>query len=154
MGIVDKFKGFFKNSPSGISKDENEKNTLETAAAVIMVNAASADKDFSRAQRDYIASALEKDFSLTDQEVRSLIDKAAALVSDDTNKWKYVNRINSRYSDSEKEQLIEKVWDIIYSDDRLHKYEDRLVHSLARMLHIRHKKLIELKIKANRGKES
>ena len=48
----------------------------------------------------------------------------------------------------EKLRLIETIWKIAYTDGKLDKHEDYLVHKLAKLLRLTHKQLIEAKIKA------
>jgi uncharacterized tellurite resistance protein B-like protein len=43
------------------------------------------------------------------------------------------------------------VWEIAYTDGKLDKYEDYLVHKLAKLLHLTHKQLIEAKLRVIRG---
>jgi uncharacterized tellurite resistance protein B-like protein len=143
------------NIDSG-KKELNKDVDLKTAAAVLMVNIAYADKEFSGEEREYINSILKKDFKLVGEEggeeageeVESVVKEAEELIMDDTNKWKYINKINREYSNDQKEELILKLWNLIYADDNLDKYEDSLIHSVVKMLHIPHKKMIELKVKA------
>ncbi len=137
------------NKESLTGKDKSKKDVeLKTAAVVVMVNMAYADTDFSDEERGYIKQLLQKDFSLTAKEVKDIIEEAENFIKEDTNKWRYINKINREYSNAYKEELLLKLWKLIYRDDKLDKYEDSLMHSIVKMLHIPHKKMIELKVKA------
>ena len=57
------------------------------------------------------------------------------------------NLINQNYSIEEKIRIIEMIWKLAYTDGKLDKHEDYLVHKLARLLRLTHKQLIEAKFK-------
>jgi uncharacterized tellurite resistance protein B-like protein len=51
----------------------------------------------------------------------------------------------------QKVQLIEHIWQIIYSDKHLKGHEDYLVHKLQRLMWLDHKDLIDAKAKVKKG---
>jgi uncharacterized tellurite resistance protein B-like protein len=40
---------------------------------------------------------------------------------------------------------METLWKVVYADDRLHFYEDHLIHRLSRLMNLSHKQLIDAK---------
>ena len=59
----------------------------------------------------------------------------------------FARLINQNYNTAEKIQVIETIWAIAYSDARLDKHEDYLVHKLAGLLRLTHRQLIDAKLR-------
>ncbi|MFH1415652.1 MAG: TerB family tellurite resistance protein [Elusimicrobiota bacterium] len=127
---------------------------IALAAGVILLEVAYSDNNFSDEERQFIVDILAQDFNLSREDTELLIETADRILEEDTNKWRYINMINSKYSNKEKLDLIEKVWTLIYTDDRLDKYEDHLVHRLSKVLHIPHNEFIDIKLKVLRKDNS
>ena len=66
----------------------------------------------------------------------------------------YTSRLNKSYSDEQKIQLIEVLWEIILSDNELHDFETNLIRRLAGLLYISDVECGNAKIRAeNKGKQ-
>ena len=59
--------------------------------------------------------------------------------------------INSECSREQKQYLLELLWTVALSDERLERHEDSLVRKLTRMLDMNHLDFIEAKLKAQAG---
>jgi uncharacterized tellurite resistance protein B-like protein len=90
---------------------------------------------------------MEKSFSMSREDSAVLMETITRSLEDETNKWKYTNIINSSMENSEKEELLEYIWRIIFSDGRIEKWEDNIVHRLSKNLHIPHHLMIGIKMK-------
>ncbi|MFC2091460.1 TerB family tellurite resistance protein [Elusimicrobiota bacterium] len=134
-----------------VKKDIIE-NDISLAAAVILLEVAYSDKDFTEDERDFIVNTLKNDFGLSDVETQQIIELGTHILEEDTNKWRYINIINEHFSNEKKRTLIEKVWELIYADEILDKYEDILIHRLSNVLHIPHHQLIDIKLKVKNSK--
>jgi uncharacterized tellurite resistance protein B-like protein len=142
--MIDFIKRFFQAVEGEQGKLPDD---LAVAASVILLEIAYSDNEFTDEERELIINVLRADFNLSDEETHALISLGEKIIAEDTNKWRYIEIINNNYSNEEKIELIEKVWKLIYADDKLDKYEDHLVHRLSKIIHIPHRKLIEAKLK-------
>ncbi len=136
--------------PPGESQDGNEKDDtqrIRIATAVILLEVANSDDEFSDAERDTVVSILKDSFRLSDEEVTELLAVSNEEREGSVDMWHFANIINENYTDSEKFRVMEKIWRVIYADGRLDKYEDHIVHKLATILHIPHSRMIEAKLK-------
>ena len=131
---------------SGVSA-EGISRRIQVATAVILLEVANADDDFSEAELDTVVSILKDNFNLTDEEVSDLIEISDEERKGSVDMWHFANIINENYSEAEKQSVMENIWRVIYADGRLDKFEDHIVHKLATILHISHKKMIEAKLK-------
>lgn len=121
---------------------------VKTATCVILLEAATADETFSDDERKKIVEVLKGRFSMTDREAEELIASSVAERKDATDLWHFTNIINQSMSNEEKYEIMELVWEVIYSDGTLDKFENYVARKLLNMLNIDHSKFIELKLRA------
>lgn len=143
------FKKFFDGSSGNtgsIGKEEREVK-LRTATCVVLLEAATADNNFSPEEQKKVIEILQNKFQMSDTEVRELIDESKTAREDATDLWYFTNLINDNLTNEEKYDLMELVWEVIYSDGTLDKFENYVAHKLFNMLRIDHSKFIELKMK-------
>lgn len=150
------FKKFFDRSPDDTAGIENEDREvkLRTATCVVLLEAATADNNFSPEERMKVIQILQQRFHMSDAEVRELIDESARARENATDLWYFTNLINENLANEEKYDLMELVWEVIYSDGMLDKFENYIAHKLFNMLRIDHSKFIELKMKVKSESEA
>ncbi len=141
-----------KSVLTGTSGVENrdrldEERRIQIATAVILLEVAHADEEFSKSEHARIIDILRTQFSLDEESVQELMQVSDEELRKSIDLWHFTEIINNNYSAEEKYQVIEMVWQVIYADGRLDKYEDYVVHKLARVLHISHDRMIEAKMK-------
>ena len=147
--MFDRLKSVLTGTPSGDRKGDNlvEERRIQVATAVILLEVAHADEDFSESEREHILDILKNQFSLDEESVHELVQVSEEQLRRSIDIWHFTEIINNSYDSEEKYSVIEKVWQVIYADGRLDKYEDYIVHKLARILHISHAQMIEAKMK-------
>jgi uncharacterized tellurite resistance protein B-like protein len=123
---------------------------VRIATCAIMLEIAGSDDEFTEDERSGILQTLSDEFQLSTGEGKELIEIAQDRLKDSIDIWGFTNTINKALSEEEKIRILEAIWRIIYSDGRLSRHEDSLVHKLSFMLGLRHKQLIEAKLKARK----
>lgn len=143
------FKKIFNASSSGKSalSNEEKKLRLKTATCVILLEAATADDSFSDEEQRTVIELLKARYNMTDGAVRELIEKSEREREGSTDLWYFTNLINENMDNEEKYELMELVWDVIYSDGTLDKFENYIAHKLQNMLNLDHSTFIELKLR-------
>jgi uncharacterized tellurite resistance protein B-like protein len=152
--MIDLAKKFFGKT-TGIGQTDRDKGTfhdIRIATCALLLEMANIDGEFSAAERKNILAILNKDYQLSDEYAEQLINASNDELHRSVDLWRFTNLINRNYSIAEKIRIIEMVWEIAYTDGKLDKYEDYLVHKLAKLLHLTHKQLIEAKLRVIRGK--
>jgi uncharacterized tellurite resistance protein B-like protein len=147
--MFDRLKAVLTGTPSGEREGDKlgEERRIQVATAVILLEVAHADEDFSESEREHILDILKDQFSLDEESVQELVQVSEEQLRRSIDIWHFTEIINNSYDSEEKYRVIEKVWQVIYADGRLDKYEDYIVHKLARVLHISHARMIEAKMK-------
>jgi len=149
--------GVFKNIFDGSNKKQNEGDRelkLRVATCVLLLEAATADSNFSSEEQEKIIQILKSRFQMDDMSVKELIDKSTMEKKNSTDLWYFTNLINKNLDNEEKYNLMELVWEVIYSDGTLDKFENYIAHKLLNMLNLDHSRFIELKMKVKNEVET
>lgn len=128
-------------------QEQSEQDRVMLATCVILLEVAKSDDEFSSIEKTTITSILNKEFMISDEAIGELMEIAHRKRKESIDLWEFTHLINENYSIPEKKKVVELAWKVIFADDRLDKYEDHLVHKLARLLRLDHSDLIEAKLK-------
>ena len=150
--MIDLVKKFFSKTgqESSSSQGEETAHDVRVATCALMVEMAQADDDFSEIEKDRISDILCEHYGLSESHARELMEAAQEELSESVHLWRFTHLINENYSNEEKLKVIEMVWRVIYADGKLDKYEDYLVHRLAKLLNLTHRQLIDAKVRVLR----
>ena len=132
-------------------KEEDRAERIQVATCALLLEVANSDDEFSDIERDNIVQILEKDFELSDEYAKELMELSDKEREESIDLWHFTNLINEHYSIEEKIRIIEMVWKVIYADGKLDKYEDHLAYKLSQLLRLEHKHLIDAKLKVRDG---
>jgi uncharacterized tellurite resistance protein B-like protein len=144
--MLSTFKKLFEGSGAD-EKGEDKGARLRTATCVLLLEAATADDTFSDVEQKKVVDILKSRFGMDDEAVKELIDESKRARQNEPDIWYFTNLINQNLSNEEKYNLMEAVWEVIYSDGSLGEFENYVAQKLYRMLNIDHSKFIELKLK-------
>jgi uncharacterized tellurite resistance protein B-like protein len=125
----------------------SQEEKIQIATCVLLLEMANVDDDFSISEKTIIRKILEEDMGIPEENIEEIMDIASKDRQNKIDLFEYTSLINKNFSLDEKQELIEKIWKVIYADGVLDKYEDYLVHKLAQILHIDHGDLIAAKMK-------
>ncbi len=150
--MIDLVKRFFgkDEKDNQVNKGKETAHDIRIATCALFLEMSQIDGEFSESERAHIISTLKKDYHLSDEYAVALLEASYEELKGSIDLWHFTNLINQNYSMEEKLQIIENIWRIAYTDGRLDKHEDYLVHKLAKLLRLSHKQLIEAKLKAKR----
>ena len=129
-----------------ISQERDEFERIQVATCALLLEVAKSDYEFSSIEKTTIEAILKKDFQISDETIEELMEIAKMRREESIDLWEFTHLINENYSKEEKIKVVEAAWKVIYADKKLDKYENHLVHKLARLLRLRHSDLIEAKL--------
>ena len=89
---------------------------------------------------------MQNEFHLSREESREIEDHANTELNGSIDLWHFTNLINEKYPPEKKIRILEYIWKIIYTDEKLNDHEDYLVHKLSKLLNLPHSQLIETKL--------
>lgn len=120
---------------------------LQLACAALMVEMVHVDDHFTSDEESRLKHLLEKRFQLETEELASLIDLAHDKKHEATDYHEFTSLLNEHYSQQQKINLIEDLWQLAYADRKLDKFEEHLLRRLADLLHVPHQAFIRTKHK-------
>jgi uncharacterized tellurite resistance protein B-like protein len=120
----------------------------QIAAAVLLVEVARSDHDFSGAERQAVLGSVERRFGLSAAEAQEVLALAEAESHDAHDIFQFTSRIDATFTLEQKLRLIEELWRAAYSDSALHEYEEHLIRRVCDLLHLSHSQFIAAKLRA------
>ena len=152
--MIDLFKRFFSTanedgrSPTG---QDNERDLI-VAIGALFLEMGRIDETFTEQETAKVISILTDKYGLSGKDADALLDEADRELKESVDLWQFARVINERYSIAKKEKLIERLWQIVYVDGKMDKYEHYLMNKLSKLLGLSHKQLIDAKLKVLHGK--
>jgi len=127
-------------------KKGNQHKKLQIATAALFIEMAKADGNFSDEERERVIHIMQNTFNLDEDCVNELIELSEKKLEESISVYEFTSIINDNFSREEKFELLEGLWKIIYVDDKLDKYEDRLVKVIGGLINVDHKDIINAKL--------
>lgn len=148
--MLNKIDSFFSKYLNKKGGKVQRAHNIEAATCAVLLEIAKIDEEFTNEEQKIINNILKKKFSLTDKEVDELVKLTSEELKQSSDLWHFTDTINKNFTKEQKTQLIEHIWQIIYSDKHLKGHEDYLVHKLQRLMWLDHKDLIDAKTKVKK----
>jgi uncharacterized tellurite resistance protein B-like protein len=130
-------KSFLNGSDAAPEPTEGGADAMAAAAVAVLVETALLDGDFDQRERDAIHSILVDRFGLSADDAATLIDDAVAGGEDVNRMYAATRMIREEFSDAERIDVMEMLWEVAYADGTLHDYEANLVRRVAGLLYVR-----------------
>ena len=130
----------------------NIAHDLRVATCALFVEMARIDQTFSQAEMETILSILKEKYGLSGQHADLLIEAAEKELEQSVDLWQFARLINENYSNQEKLEIVEMLWQIVYVDGKMDEYEHYLMNKLKNLLRISHSQLIDAKLKVKHSK--
>ena len=124
-----------------------ERERIQVATCVILLEMATADSEFQREERQIIDRLLREKFALSSEAAEELMELADREREASLDLQQFTREINDGFSREEKFEIMETLWRIVYADGVVDKFEDHLVRKLAFLLRLSHREMIDCKIR-------
>lgn len=109
---------------------------LQIAAAALMIEAGSIDGDLDPREQAAITQSLQRHFGLTQAEVDGLFAQAHEAHHESSQLLRFTRALKERYSEEQRTEIIEMLWEVAYADGALHAYEDNLLRRIGGLLYV------------------
>ena len=120
---------------------------VQVAAAVLLIEVARSDDNFSDVERQAVLESVQRKFSLSPAEAQEIIALAEAQSREAHDLYQFTSQIDATFSLEKKLRLIEELWRAAYSDSVLHEHEEHLIRRVADLLHLSHSQFISAKLR-------
>tara|TARA_A200000113_G_C8747305_1_gene316721 strand:- start:261 stop:761 length:501 start_codon:yes stop_codon:yes gene_type:complete len=128
---------------------KNENNEIDILCG-LMIEAANTDGKITQEELNKISHSLINVFKEDPKIVEESLNKAFENKDNSKSLYFYTSKLNKSYTDDQKIQLLEVLWEIILADNELHDFEANLVRRLAGLLYISDVECGNAKIRAGK----
>jgi uncharacterized tellurite resistance protein B-like protein len=152
--MLDIFKHLFgaptenNEKPAG----QDDERALIVAIGALFLEMGRIDETFTEQEMAHVLATLTDKYGLSRADADALLDEADRELQESVDLWQFARVINDRYRIDQKEKLIERLWQIVYVDGHMDKYEHYLMNKLSKLLGLSHKQLIDAKLNVLHGK--
>ena len=130
------FSDWFQTSAKAPAGGEAFSHELAELVTALMVEAASADGEIGEAETDLISSCVASQFSLADDDMKQVLDRAVDEAASRIELHSLVSRLRDKADYEERIGVMEMVWMVVLADGRLDQIESQLMRRLAGLLFV------------------
>jgi len=136
--MLQNLKQFFDQHilPSGRGKGESADHALQVATAALLFEVMRMNGELKEVERHAMTAAIHARFNLTAEETAALTRLGEAEAKQATDYYQFTALINKHYTASQKEQVVEHLWQVAAADLEIDRFERTLVHKVADLLHV------------------
>lgn len=134
--MIETIQNFFKTRIEAKEGDEEKETAARVAAAALLFEAAMSDYQLDDVERQTIKDLIIEQFNLDRADAMTLIALAESQAKEATGLHGFTTLINQNWSETERVDLMEKMWRVVYADGRLDDHELHLMRKIQRLLHI------------------
>lgn len=115
---------------------DEDVNDVQLAAAALLVEVATVDRDFDDAERARILAFVQDRFSLTENIARQLLAKAEAEIEGSVQLYAITSAIRLGLSYEDRVELMECLWHVAYADGEADSFEDQLMRRIGELIYV------------------
>ncbi len=141
---------FSRISGENTSCDRNVQD-VRVATCALFLEMAHIDDAFTKEETEIILSILKEKYQLSGEHADHLLEEAGRELKESVDLWQFAKLINDNYSTEEKMEVIKILWEIVFVDGKMDRYEDYLMHKVATLLRLSNEKLIDAKLAVLHG---
>jgi uncharacterized tellurite resistance protein B-like protein len=147
--MLESLKRIFNKSKVETLKTEKQvsEHDVLVATCALFVEMARIDEKFTPAEVDTILSILKEKYGLSQEHADALLAEADKELEESLDLWQFASLINENYSVDEKIEIIETLWQMVFVDGKMDRYEHYLMNKLKNLLRLSQDQLINAKLK-------
>jgi uncharacterized tellurite resistance protein B-like protein len=136
--VINRLKTLFvdRGGASSAPGARHSAEEFQIAAAALLVEAAQMDDSFDARERDKIVELVTARFSLNPSESQGLLEAAEDRVAQSSQLFGFTRIVKKAFGHEERVEIIEMLWEVVYTDGELHDHEASLMRRLTGLLHV------------------
>lgn len=108
----------------------------QVAAAALLVECARIDSRIGEGERGVICAAVREHFGLDAETCAALVEVAERKTEEVWDDWVFVEAVKRGFSEPQRVGIVAGLWEVAYSDGRMHPFEEHLIGRIAKELGI------------------
>ena len=134
--MLKKLSEIFSGAATAHNDAAYQEEKLQVSLAALLVEIARADFDQSDSENAEITKLLADHFGLSEAESLELLAKAEVATDDAVCLHDFTRTLHTSLEPAERLKVVELLWMVALSDNKLDKYEDYLVKKVADLMHV------------------
>ena len=131
------FKSFFKKKKVATNTDTFEVSKKIFSLACILVEAAMADENFGKDEKNIIVKILKKQFNVNNiKDLNTTVNKAIKAFNESSDLITYTREIKDNWPLEKRVEVIEMLWKVCLVDGVLEPYEDMLIRRVSGLIYV------------------
>lgn len=115
------------------------------AAAALLIHVMSVDGQETGDEQDKLQDLLKRQFDLDDDAVDELIAAATAADREAVDLYSFTSLINRSLDEDGRRRIVKMMWEMVYADGRMNKFEDNVVWRASDLLGISQRDRVEMR---------
>ena len=138
---------YFKSmiTTPAVEQDSFQKK-LQVATCALFFEIAKADENFTSEEHEKIVSIMKMKYELDNDEANELMSRTEESIKKSVSIYEFATVVDQNFSKDDKLELMKELWQLIYTDKKLNKYEDNLIKRIGDILKLEHKEVIDAKL--------
>ena len=142
--LIEKLFRSFEVETTEVDRDR----LLQIATATLLLEVINADFEVQQSEMDKLQVLLSSQFRLGAEELNQLLTEAK-LEADHMVSLQHITRqLNEQFNEQEKTRVIEMMWEMVFADGNLDRYEEHLIRQVAELLYLPHSAFIKARHKS------
>jgi uncharacterized tellurite resistance protein B-like protein len=146
--MLEAIRDFFEKHIDAPAAQGDGRRPIQVATAALLVEVVRLGGAIKPAERAVVLRAVRARFGLDEDGAEALIRLAEDQAREATDYYQFTSLINKRFSQAQKQQVIELMWQVAYADDELSAYEQHVIRKIADLLYVPHRAYIAAKLRA------
>jgi len=144
-------KTFFEEKMTMEINSIDHTHQVKLATAALLIEMMNQDEKVLATEQQAVRNALKDNFQLSDDETHELYRLAEQEIHHATDYYQFTRLIADHYSQQEKIQVIELLWQVAYADNHLDAYEEHMVRRIADLIYVPHHEFIQAKLRVQKA---
>ena len=145
--MLDIVKQFFGKLSEGQTGAQKKEHAILMAICALLVEIAQTDGTFTQTEMEAILSILQERYGSSQEGADALVAEANRRLDESVDLWQFAKVIDENYSIPERIEIVEALWQIVFIDGKMDKYEHHLMNKFGKLLRLTHEQLIGAKLK-------
>ena len=144
--MIEKLKQLFNTTLNTNAKLTDNDHAKQLAAVALMLDVIAVDDEQHETEIAMLHQIVSSQFDVTAEAATDLIQQAEYNRREATDYYHFTSEINRYFSEQEKIDLIQALWQLAWADNEIHDLEQHVIRRLATLLHVSHKDFIATRL--------
>jgi len=148
--MINSIKNFFESKlikANGAEQGSELVQKVDLASAALLIEVMNSDHELDERESNEFLSVLKSTLYVNEEDIDEIIELAKEEARKATSLYEFTRLINESFDYSQKLTLMENMWRIAFSDEKLDRYEDHLIRKVSDLIYVSHSDFIKAKLK-------